>query len=169
MLENNLLIHEHQLGETLSKCIHQERRADFSLMLAMLTDDIREHSEFLLPEHAPDTTDDETTSSLRKAFDVPAPQDLGLKSPEHIGRFNQAELVENQFLDTVRLTQVLSPNPLSFRDDSNFINSQIIENTSLHCQRRLKGGVSVDKMDLNANAWLKAIKSQRQDQPALVA
>ena len=46
----NVLLHELQLGEQLNESVEQTRRADFSLMLAMLAEDVREQSQFLLPK-----------------------------------------------------------------------------------------------------------------------
>jgi hypothetical protein len=70
------LLHELQLGEQLNECVHQSRRSDFSLMLAMLCDDVREQSQFILPKSAPidgTSTDikEVNNKTLRKHFDLP--------------------------------------------------------------------------------------------------
>lgn len=64
------LVHELQLGNSLNQCVRESRRADFALMLALLTDDVREHSEFMVPQ----TVESEThvdTETLRKHFELP--------------------------------------------------------------------------------------------------
>ena len=52
ILPDNILLHELQLGEQLNDSVVQARRADFSLMLAMLAEDVREQSQFVLPKPA---------------------------------------------------------------------------------------------------------------------
>ena len=88
------LLHELQLGEQLNECVHQSRRSDFSLMLAMLCDDVREQSQFILPKMPPiDGTSTEkspvTDQVLRKHFDLPEAAPLGLKNIEQINQYNQ--------------------------------------------------------------------------------
>ena len=67
----SVLLHELQLGEQLNESVVQARRADFSLMLAMLTADVREQSQFLLPQAEETTVADVTNIALRKATVVP--------------------------------------------------------------------------------------------------
>ena len=159
-LTSNILANELQLGSQLNECIHDNRRSHFSLMLAMLTEDVREHAQFLLPkiDNAEKTTNDNT---LRKFFNVNEPAPLALKNMEQINDFNQADLIVNNTLTELRLHNVLNPMPLAFRDDHTYINTDVINNTSVHCQQRLskenKDSTKTPRLNFKAEEWLNVI------------
>lgn len=160
-LSNDILVHELQLGEQLNESVHHERRSDFSLMLAMLTDDVRAHSQFKLPLS---TTSENTTSTaqLRKLFQLPDEAPLALNDMEAISEFDQASLVANLQLDQLRLVNTLKPKPLVFRDDVEYINQQVMGNTSLYCQQKHQQKNSMQgqqRSDFNVNAWLTAVQT----------
>ncbi len=157
--KNDLLVNELQLGVQLNECVHESRRSHFSLMLAMLTDDVRDHAQFMLPktEQAVDTTDED---SLRKLFNVNQPVSLGINNLKDIDNFNQADLIENDRLSELRLRNALTPNPLTFRDDVNHIDSNVLQNTSVHCQQRAlnKAAPTVkSRLDFRAKEWLNVV------------
>ena len=83
------LLHELQLGEQLNESVVQTRRADFSLMLAMLADDVREQSQFLLPQTPETTPADVTNIALRKQFNLPEKPALALTTLDDVKQFNQ--------------------------------------------------------------------------------
>jgi len=70
-LKSEILLHELQLGEQLNESVHQARRADFSLMLAMLCDDVREQSQFILPKSEINSADQAVDNNevLRQHFE----------------------------------------------------------------------------------------------------
>jgi len=135
--ENNLLIHELQLGEQLNACVHSKRRSDFSLLLSMLTDNVKEHSQFFVPD-AIEQTRVVTEDSLRKEFHLPKKVELGLKSSSDLTAFNQAELIKENRLTELHLMNVLQPKPLAYRDDVAHINYEVLSNTSLYCQKKIQ-------------------------------
>ncbi len=158
---STLLVEELQLGEQLSHCIHTNRRSDFALMLAMLTDDVRAHSQFHLPQSQVQTIElDE--QRLRKMFELPEKPRLALTDLKEINEFSQAELIEQQQLTTLHLQQAMKPQPLAFRDDSKHIDVAVMTNTSLYCQQqhKLQHASAEDKRrEFNANEWLKAVQT----------
>ncbi len=161
-LEKNLLIHELQLGEKLNECIHSERRSDFSLMLAMLADDVREQSQFILPHTSVKESEPATDYSLRKQFHLPKEAPLALDNVEQISLYNQAEIIANNELEYLHLTDALIPKPLAFRDDVKHIPSEIVGNTSLHCQLKIKNQQTtpINKpLSVNVQGWLDAIQT----------
>ena len=171
VLSNDILVHELQLGEQLNESVHHKRRSDFSLMLAMLTDDVRAHSQFKLPLT---TTAEKTTTSeqLRKHFQLPDEAPLALKSVDGINSFNQAGLIEQQQLDHLRLANTLKPKPLAFRDDAKYINTQVMTNTSLYCQQKhqQKSLTQTQQRDeFNVNAWLTAVQKTIVKAPLIEA
>ena len=159
-LTDKLLEHELQLGEQLNSCVHQERRSDFSLMLAMLTDDVRNHSQFLLPQTEQEehkTTDE----ALRKCFSLPKETPLALQSLDEIDDYNQAQLIVEQQLSQIKLTDALAPKPLTFRDDAKHIDQQVLSNTSLHCQKHYRDNAQqkTTRMGFEAVQWLNALQN----------
>ncbi|MDX2370325.1 MAG: VC2046/SO_2500 family protein [Colwellia sp.] len=160
-----ILLHELQLGEQLNESVHQARRADFSLMLAMLCDDVREHSQFILPQ-ADDSSVDQSKQSnqaLRKHFDLPEQAPLALKNIEQISQYNQGQLIADNDLVTIQLSNALSPKPLTFRDDNHYIASNILGNTSLTCQEKhthqQSSAVLNKRVNMNVEGWLKAVQT----------
>jgi len=161
-------LHELQLGEQLNECVHQSRRSDFSLMLAMLCDDVREQSQFILPKSAP--TDGTSTDikhvnneTLRKHFELPNEAPLALKNIEQVNRYNQSQLIADNDLATLHLANAISPNPLTFRDDKKHISNEILSNTHIICQEKhankQEGQVMNKPLNMNVDGWLKAVQS----------
>jgi hypothetical protein len=171
VLSNDILVHELQLGEQLNESVHCERRSDFSLLLAMLTDDVRAHSQFKLPlSQIPE----KNTSSerLRKYFQLPDEAPLALKDVADIDSYNQAILIENQQLEDLRLANILTPKPLAFRDDVKHINQQVMTNTSLYCQQKnqdISLTQTPPRANFNAMAWLSAVQTTIVKAPLMEA
>lgn len=162
---SEILLHELQLGEQLNESVHQARRADFSLMLAMLCDDVREHSQFTLPRAEGNSVDEsvDTTQRLRKHFDLPESAPLALKSIEQIKDYNQGQLIADNDLASLQLSNALSPKPLTFRDDKQYVNSVVLGNTSLTCQEKhaaeQNSPVLNKPINMNVEGWLKAVQT----------
>jgi hypothetical protein len=157
-LKNNILIDELQLGETLNKCVHHKERSQFSLLLAMLTDDVQAHSQFHLPKEEV-TIPEVDENSLRKLFNLPETQKLSLDNVENLGVYDQASLVENNSLIHISLLSALNPLPLAFRDDVSFIPKDVLNNTSLYCQKKhmVKSSTESSRLNFKANEWLNTI------------
>ena len=162
---SEILLHELQLGEQLNESVHQARRADFSLMLAMLCDDVREHSQFTLPQAEGNSVDEsvDTSQRLRKHFDLPESAPLALKSIEQIKDYNQGQLIADNDLASLQLSNALSPKPLTFRDDKQYVNSVVLGNTSLTCQEKhaaeQNSPVLNKPINMNVEGWLKAVQT----------
>ncbi|OUR59807.1 hypothetical protein A9Q74_16130 [Colwellia sp. 39_35_sub15_T18] len=156
------LLHELQLGEQLNESVHQARRADFSLMLAMLCDDVREQSQFVLPQQELTKTALDSCA-LRKQFELPEQAPLALKNLEQINQYNQAQYVDESKLTNIHLSNAMQPKPLAFRDDAQYIASSIMENTTLVCQEKHaneKADVVLNKrLAMDVNGWLKNIQT----------
>ena len=163
--KSDILLHELQLGEQLNESVHQARRADFSLMLAMLCDDVREQSQFVLPKPDGNLTDiaDQTNEALRQHFDLPEQAPLALKNIEQINQYNQGQLIAENDLVSVHLSNALSPKPLTFRDDNRHIASNVLGNTSLTCQEKhnheQSSAVINKRANMNVEGWLKTVQT----------
>ncbi|GLX80135.1 hypothetical protein tinsulaeT_34750 [Thalassotalea insulae] len=159
-LDTDILVEELQLGEKLNQSVHSSRRSDFALMLAMLTEDVRAHSQFHLPktDEPVNTLDEE---QLRKQFDLPEKQRLALNNIDEISEFSQAELIATQQLASIHLAQAIKPKPLAFRDDSKHIALAVMENTSLYCQQQHQqpNELADAHLAFNVNEWLKTVQT----------
>jgi len=171
-LDNSLLVEELQLGEKLNQCIHSNRRSDFALMLSMLTEDVRAHSQFAVPKTEVSETKS-TEAGLRKALELPDKAALAVNSSEDLNEFSQADLIHEGQLASLHFDNYAKPKPLAFRDDSKHIATEIMSNTSLYCQKQHKiqhGGVqkqSNSRLAFNANEWLKAVQNTVVKAPLL--
>ena len=145
----NVLLHELQLGEQLNESVEQTRRADFSLMLAMLAEDVREQSQFLLPKSEEETAVELSNLALRKQFNLPDKAKLALTTPNEVNQFNQAHTIVDNDLSNIHLTNAMMPKPLAFRDDNKHIESQVLENTSLFTQLKHKQAAEACQAHLN--------------------
>ncbi len=145
----NVLLHELQLGEQLNESVEQTRRADFSLMLAMLAEDVREQSQFLLPKSPEETAVELSNLALRKQFNLPDKAKLALTTPNEVNQFNQAHIIVDNDLANIHLTNAMMPKPLAFRDDNKHIESQVLENTSLFTQLKHKQSAEACQAQLN--------------------
>jgi hypothetical protein len=170
------LLHELQLGEQLNECISQTRRADFALMLAMLANDVREQSQFVLPESAETKSLEQNEAKLRAFFDLPDKAPLALKNNEQINLFNQADLLNEVGLESLHLTNAMMPKPLAFRDDVKHIQTNIMTNTSFHCQLKHQVFTEEDNpnsqvlnksLNFNAKEWLKGIETSLVKAPLI--
>lgn len=168
------LLHELQLGERLNECVQQSRRSDFALMLAMLCDDVREQSQFILPKNVPiDGTStarkQATNQALRKYFELPEAAPLALKSVEQINAFNQSQLVADNRLATLHLANAISPKPLAFRNDNKHVNYEVLSNTTLVCQQKhaqQQSNTVINKpLSMQVEGWLKAIQTSLVKSP----
>jgi hypothetical protein len=176
---SNALLHELQLGEQLNESVVQTRRADFSLMLAMLAEDVREQSQFLLPKATEPAPVDVTNIALRKQFNLPDKAPLALSTPDGVKQFNQIQSIVDNDLATIHLANAMMPKPLAFRDDKNHIESQVLENTSLFTQLKHKQAHEINSnsndsdkplsqpLNFNAKAWLDNIQQSLVKAPLL--
>jgi len=156
------LLHELQLGEQLNESVHQARRADFSLMLAMLSNDVREQSQFILPQHkeAEQQLDDMV---LRKQLDLPEPAPLAIKDLKEINAYNQGKSIAENDVATIHLSNCLVPKPLAFRNDVKHVAQEVMSNTTLVCQAKhaqeKTDAVLNKRLAMNVEGWLKNIQT----------
>jgi hypothetical protein len=161
VVENDLLIHEMQLGNKLSACVHEQRRQDFSLMLALLADDVREHSQFHLPSSMADVrlVDDKL---LRQRFQLPEQAPLAIAADDDYQRMAQAQLTQDTNLSDIKLMQALRPMPLAEFDDAKLIRPEVLGNTSKYCQRKYRQQSDndlVEPMSMDVGLLLDTIKA----------
>ena len=154
---DNALLHELQLGEQLNHSVVETRRADFSLMLAMLASDVREQSQFLVPQPEAAANVEYTNNSMRKELNLPNKAPLALSSLDDIKQFNQAQTIANKDFASIQLENAMQPKPLAFRDDKKYINTEVMGNTSLftqlkHKQMQVKQALGLQNKQVSVSA-----------------
>lgn len=108
-LDKAQLINEVQLGSQLSHAVEGGRRADFALMLALLSPEQLETTPVdALP--APGKTE----SELRAYFELPEPQPLSTNESSYQNAAQQAKAFHESGLADARLLDGLKPTPLTY-------------------------------------------------------
>lgn len=141
MQVGDLLIAESQLKTRLNECVHEKHRNEFALLLAMLSHDALDFSQFHLPKA--DLLDLELDEeALRKQFGAGPIQ---LLAPENfdmlIGQHNALLITHPNGvvagMRDIKLMHYLKPEPLSIRDDKKHIPLNVIDNCELAVRRRI--------------------------------
>ncbi|SMY32832.1 Ribosomal S4P (gammaproteobacterial) [Photobacterium malacitanum] len=159
-LDNIQLINEIQLGTNLNHAVEGGRRADFALMLALLSADLHEN----IPV---DTTPVETQSSqqLRAYFEIPASQPLTSTPTCYSRAAEQAQAFHQASLTSTRLLEQLQPTALSYPPQkTKGLPEDLFHNLSIHERRKLP---PVEPKPLQAtpqDLYLALIKSKRQSE-----
>lgn len=132
-LDKAALINELTVGNGMNHAVHQRRRADFSLMLAMFSGDVRDNTPV---EHveAPITTDD----LLRQRFQLQAPQALRNDQSSYAMSENQASLFHASGLPSAKLSHYLTPDALTYLPEDTYnLPEEVYHNLSGHDRRHL--------------------------------
>ncbi|MEC6906330.1 VC2046/SO_2500 family protein [Photobacterium piscicola] len=159
-LDNVQLINEIQLGTNLNHAVEGGRRADFALMLALLSSDLHEN----IPV---DTTPIETQSSqqLRAYFEIPASQPLTATAACYQRAAEQAHAFHQASLTSTRLLAQLQPTALSYPpQQTKGLPEDLFHNLSTHERRKLP---PVEPKPLQAtpqDLYLALIKSKRMSE-----
>ncbi|WP_064602699.1 VC2046/SO_2500 family protein [Photobacterium sp. J15] len=132
-LDKAQLINEVQLGGQLNHAVEGGRRADFALMLAMLSPD---HLE-TVPVDAPPPKG-KTEAELRAYFELRDPQPLTTSEHCYENAAAQAKAFHESGLNGVRLLQELQPTALTFPpQDTKGLPEEVYHNLSGHERRML--------------------------------
>lgn len=156
-LDNIQLINEIQLGTNLNHAVESGRRADFSLMLALLSSDLHEN----IPV---DTTPTETQSSqqLRAYFEIPASQPLTSTASCYQRSAEQAQAFHQASLTSTRLLAELQPTALCYPpQQTKGLPEDLFHNLSIHERRKLPPVESKPLQATPQDLYLALIKSKR--------
>ncbi|CAM4152314.1 VC2046/SO_2500 family protein [Pseudoalteromonas byunsanensis] len=157
-----VLTREDQLGNALSVSVTEHRRADFSMLLAMLSQDALEFSQFHLPES--ELIEAELSeSALKKELQIGPQQALAPETYDMlIGQDNAARLAQSS-LTTLKLQQCLSPEPLAIRNDKAHIPLVVVDNCEIAVRKRLEsvknGASKEEKPAMNAAGFYDQLAS----------
>ncbi|WP_169628234.1 VC2046/SO_2500 family protein [Ferrimonas futtsuensis] len=125
-----ILVNEWQLGDSLSQAIQTERRSDFGLMLAMLSQDVRLHAEFQLPKPAGEQEQD-----LRERFALPEPEQAKAQYKDAQRSCRIASAFHQSGLPQSRLQHCLDPDALVYEGSHSAAMQQALANCSPSVKR----------------------------------
>lgn len=137
-IDADILINEHQTGEKLSQAVHEARRADFGMILAMMSQNVLDHAAFALPTE--DEGDpDSSTAALRAKFQVDKPQPFAANDASMIEQaFTHSQLVHSAGITSQKLSHHLNPAPLAQFDDVKRIPDDVFGNCEPAVQQRIQ-------------------------------
>lgn len=127
------LINELQIGTGISQAVLHGRRADFSLMLALFSNDVRDTTPVEAIEQV-ETTED----VLRQRFELQAPQTLRSDQSSYQISARQADLFHQGGLASAKLSHYLTPEVLAYLpEDTQDFPEEVYLNLSGHERRHL--------------------------------
>ncbi|UHJ59355.1 VC2046/SO_2500 family protein [Vibrio furnissii] len=127
------LINELQIGTGISQAVLHGRRADFSLMLALFSNDVRDTTPVEAIEQV-ETTED----VLRQRFELQAPQMLRSDQSSYQISARQADLFHQGGLASAKLSHYLTPEVLAYLpEDTQDLPEEVYLNLSGHERRHL--------------------------------
>jgi len=127
------IITELNFGSGISHAVHQGRRADFALMLALFSNDVRDNTPIEQVKQS-ETTDD----LLRERFELSAPQALRNNQSSYAVSAQQADHFHRGGLASAKLSHYLNPEVLTYLpEDTQDFPEEVYLNLSGHERRRL--------------------------------
>lgn len=173
MQVGDLLIAENQLSTRLNESVHEKRRGEFALLLAMLSHDALDFSQFHLPKaDVENLTVDEHT--LRKQLNI-GPQQL--LAPDEfdmlIGQSNSSLLAdggEYSGMSDIKLRHCLNPEPLAIRNDKTHIPLNVIDNCEIAVRRRIKNTqIELSNIPMDVGAFYDGLNNDDLHKPLYLA
>lgn len=157
-LDKAAIINELQFGNGINHAVHEGRRADFSLILSMFSNDVRdvvpveEVQEVL-------TSDD----ILRQQFGLSQPQALLSDSSSYELAAEQAKQFHDAGLPSAKLSHYLKPDALTYLPEDTFnLPEEVYHNLSGHERRSL--GERNKQLIPEAGLYNQLVTAQRQYQ-----
>jgi hypothetical protein len=131
------LIRESQLDVALNTCVHQGRRGDFGMMLAMLSQDALDFAQFHLPTSVAEEKN-RTEEVLKRELQIGPQKPLAPSEFDMLIGQENAFVVQHFGMTALHLKECLVPEPLAVRDDKKHIPLEVIDNCELAVRRKLK-------------------------------
>lgn len=148
------LRHELQIDGVLNNSVHSHRRADFALMLAMMSDDVLDQVQFQLAEERTDIVVDEE-KRLRKELNLPEKRCSLFSQTEKFDFHRKAECLKKGGVSAIKLADYLRPEAINLKDDFTTIDESVLENCSLHTRTKLNKTSLADFGDYEKHGEIK--------------
>ena len=154
-LDKASIINELQFGTGINHAVHEGRRADFSLILSMFSDDVRDNT----PVEKVDEIDT-TEQALRQRFELQSPQQLRSDQSSYEMSAQQASLFHTSGLPSAKLSHYLKPDALTYLpEDTHDLPEEVYHNLSGHQRRSM--GEKEQKELMPIDLYNQLIKAQR--------
>lgn len=157
-LDKAAIINELKVGTGINQAVHQTRRADFALMLAMFSNDVRDNTPV-------DQIDEVITTDklLRQRFQLQEPQALQNDQSSYAISAEQAKQFHDGGLSSAKLSHYLVPDALTYLpEDTHGLPEDIYFNLSGHERRHLAD--KEPKKLLPADLYQQLVFANRHDQ-----
>lgn len=139
-----MLINEWQLKGRLNLALQHQQWADFSLHLALLSPDVREHAAFCLHSSEPKIK----KPSLEQQLGVRTERDVQCSEDDLTRLARQQHALLAGGLAALRLQSLLQPTPTVIRHDAQKISADVAESLDLHTIRHLQADLApVEELD----------------------
>lgn len=130
-----MIINEWQLSSGLNTALQTQQRADFALLLAMLSPAVDEFAEFKTPIITP--SDKEV--SLYQKLSIQKCRNFAYDENDNVTLLQHAKALSSDGLSQLKLCQYLKPAPLTQYDEPKRLDNELLQNLSLHCRRHVQG------------------------------
>ena len=128
-----MIINEWQLNSKLNNALQHTERADFSLYLALLSPAVEEFAEF----YTPDAVNQQVQTNLYQRFGVSAERNVAMDHEDVSLLLKHSEALQKGGLAQLKLAASLNAPPLTMYNDKHRLGSDVWQNISSHCRRRL--------------------------------
>ena len=129
-----IVSNELHLGQQLNKSVENDR-ANFALLLALMSGDVEDQAQFHLQSDTPVTENE--IAPLRDQFEVPPLQTLVADPLGELQSLKCTQMINDSGLLDVRLSHCLNPEPLSFTlGKKHGVDSDVVDNRGLSTLRK---------------------------------
>ncbi len=151
------VINELQVGDNICAAVKQHRRADFALLVAMFSEDIRETVSI-----TPVDLTSNSESELRDKLQVPISAELRSNQESYLKGARISEQFHQGGLQSARLQNGLNPDSLAYlTEHTHDLGEDVYRNLSFHTKRSLK---STPAPTLTDHLYQKLVINQMRSQ-----
>ncbi|WP_111978065.1 VC2046/SO_2500 family protein [Algibacillus agarilyticus] len=135
-MKNNTIVHELHLGSKLNTSLKQSDRADFRLLMTLLTEQAQEFAQFQLDKESIDQ-EARDELALKRELGIQPTHRLQADNGyyEKVGQISQGLHFGGQ--TSMNLARCMVNDALSQFNDAKKIEDNVIDNCSMHTRRRL--------------------------------
>jgi len=153
----NAVLNELQLGDNICVAVKEGRRSDFSLLVALFSEDIRETIAV-----EPIQTNKPDESDLRTEFHVPTNVTLRSDQDSYEKGAHIAKHFHEGGIQSARLQNGLNPDCLAYMtENTHNLGEEVYRNLSFHTKRTLS---DTSTPTINANLYQKLIINAKESQ-----
>ncbi|WP_017444707.1 VC2046/SO_2500 family protein [Gayadomonas joobiniege] len=129
------LLSELELAGSLNNAVSTARRADFSILLALMEQDVSQHAQFKLPRETRELVV-QTEESLKRQLGVRAAYKLAADAQAYASANAQCQAVSNSDFVTSQLLTCLQQPALAQYNDEKRIDDEVLQNMHLYAQAK---------------------------------